>query len=314
VPQGVYAVLRRHLSVIRIDLLRLSPCLENLFFRKSGDHINLESVMRTPENPFKQALIERRLQIGFWLGLADSYSAEICANAGFDWLMIDGEHSPNGLRSILQQLQAIAGYPATHAIARVPVGHGDTGIALIKQYLDLGIQTILVPMVDTAEQARAIVRATRYAPEGVRGIGGSRASRWGRYSTYAREANEQVCLLVQVESREALNNLEEIASVDGVDGVFIGPADLSASLGHPGNSSHASVQAAIADAITRIEYLGKASGILSADESQCRSFIELGATFVAVGLDTNLLLRTASELSARFKNEPIVRPMTGVVY
>ena len=168
--------------------------------------------MQTPVNPFKRALTEKRPQIGLWLGLADSYSAEICAGAGFDWLLIDGEHSPNGLRSILQQAQAIAAYPGSHAIARVPVGHGDVGTALIKQYLDLGLQTLLVPMVDTPEQARAIVRAMRYPPDGMRGMGGARASRWGRYPGYAREANAQVCLLLQAETREALRNLEAIAS------------------------------------------------------------------------------------------------------
>ena len=155
--------------------------------------------MQTPLNPFKQALRDRRPQIGFWLGLASHYSTEICAGAGFDWLLIDGEHSPNDLRTILQQAQAIAAYPATHAIARVPVGHGNIGTALIKQYLDLGIQTILVPMVDTAEQAQALVRAMRYPPGGIRGMGGARASRWGRIANYAKEANDHVCLLVQAE-------------------------------------------------------------------------------------------------------------------
>ena len=257
--------------------------------------------MQTPVNPFKQALQGRRAQIGLWLGLADSYSAEICAGAGFDWLLIDGEHSPNGLRSILQQAQAIAAYPGSHAIARVPVGHGDVGTALIKQYLDLGLQTLLVPMVDTADQARAIVRAMRYAPNGVRGMGGARASGWGRFSNYPKDADAHVCLLVQAESREALKNLDEIASVDGVDGVFIGPADLSASLGHPGNSGHAEVQAAIHDAIARIGRAGKAAGILTPDEALARQYLDLGALFVAVGLDTNLLVRTTSALAARFK-------------
>lgn len=147
--------------------------------------------MQTPTNPFKQALAEKRAQIGLWLGLADAYSTEICAGAGFDWLLIDGEHSPNGLRSVLQQAQAIAAYPGVNAIARVPVGHGNAGTALIKQYLDLGVQTLLVPMVDTPEQASAIVRAMRYPPQGIRGMGGARASRWGRYPAYTREANRR---------------------------------------------------------------------------------------------------------------------------
>jgi 4-hydroxy-2-oxoheptanedioate aldolase len=137
--------------------------------------------MKHPVNPFKRALAQKQLQIGLWLGLANPYSTEICAGAGFDWLLIDGEHAPNDLNSILAQLQAIAAYPASHAIARVPVGHGHVGTTLIKQYLDLGVQTILAPMVDTAEQARAIVQASRYPPQGIRGMAGARASRWGAH-------------------------------------------------------------------------------------------------------------------------------------
>ena len=184
--------------------------------------------MNNPTNPFKLALAQKRLQIGLWLGLASPYTTEICAGAGFDWLLIDGEHAPNDLNSILAQLQAIAAYPASQAIARVPVGHGQVGAALIKQYLDLGVQTILVPMVDTAEQARAVVQAARYPPQGIRGMAGARASRWGRIADYGRRANEQICVLVQAETQAALDNLDDIAGVEGVDGVFIGPADLSA--------------------------------------------------------------------------------------
>lgn len=258
--------------------------------------------MQSPVNPFKQALQEKRAQIGLWLGLASPYTTEICAGAGFDWLLIDGEHAPNDLRSILQQAQAIAAYPGSHAIARVPVGHGHVGTALIKQYLDLGIQTLLVPMVDTAQQAADLVRAMRYPPQGIRGMGGGRASRWGRYPDYAKEANAQVCLLVQAETRQALDNLDAIAATEGVDGVFIGPADLSASLGHVGNPGHPEVQAAIDDAITRIVRAGKAAGILTSDDALARHYLSMGATFVAVGLDNNLLARATSELAARFKS------------
>ncbi|TFZ01827.1 aldolase/citrate lyase family protein [Ramlibacter humi] len=257
--------------------------------------------MQTPVNPFKQALRERRAQIGLWQGLASAYTAEICAGAGFDWLLVDGEHSPNGLESILQQAQAIAGYPQTHAVARVPMGHGHVGQMLIKQYLDLGIQSLLVPMVDTPEQAKELVRSMRYPPQGVRGMGGARASRWGRYPNYPKEANEQVCLLVQVETREALANLDAIAAVEGVDGVFIGPSDLSASMGHVGNAAHPEVQAAIEDAFARINRAGKAAGILSIDEAASRRYLELGALFVAVGLDNNLLVKATSALAAKFK-------------
>jgi 4-hydroxy-2-oxoheptanedioate aldolase len=266
--------------------------------------------MQTPVNAFKQAIAQQQTQIGLWLGLASPYSTEICAGAGFDWLLIDGEHAPNDINSILAQLQVIAAYPGSHAIARVPMGHGHVGEALIKQYLDIGVQTLLVPMVDTPEQAAALVRASRY-PQfdaqgkdigGIRGMGGARASRWGRYPQYAHEANAQVCLLVQAETQLALDNLDAIAAVDGVDGVFIGPADLSASMGHVGNPAHPEVQAAIESAIARILKAGKAPGILTTDEQLARHYIALGATFVAVGLDTQLLVRHTSALAASFKS------------
>ena len=257
--------------------------------------------MKTPANPFKQAIANKQAQIGLWLGLANAYSTEICAGAGFDWLLLDGEHSPNTLPSLLAQLQAIAPYPS-HPIARVPLGHGDAGAALIKQYLDLGFQTLLVPMVDTPEQAAALVRATRYPPEGIRGMAGARASRWGRYPNYGKEANAQICLLVQAESQTALDNLEAIAATPGVDGVFIGPADLSASLGHIGNPSHPAVTAAIDGAIHRIVKSGKAAGILTTDNTLAHHYLALGATFVAVGLDTQILVRQSSALAAAFKS------------
>ena len=271
--------------------------------------------MNTPTNTFKHALQHQQPQIGLWMGLANAYSAEICALAGFDWLLIDGEHAPNDLRSIQAQLQTIAAYPASHAIARVPVG--DT--ALIKQYLDLGVQTLLVPMVDTAEQAAQLVRACRYPQNdgqgGVRGMAGARASRWGHFSDYYQRANQEVCLLVQAESREALKNLDAIAATPGVDGVFIGPADLSASLGHVGNPGHPEVQAAIEDAIARIVKAGKAPGILTSDEAQARRYLSLGALFVAVGLDTQILMRQTAALAAKFKDSAApAAPTKGSVY
>jgi 4-hydroxy-2-oxoheptanedioate aldolase len=258
--------------------------------------------MKTPANSFKQALREGRTQIGLWLGLADPYAAEICAGAGFDWVLIDGEHSPNDLRSTLAIAQAIAAYPQTHAVARVPMGHGQVGQMLIKQYLDIGIQTLLVPMVDTPEQAQALVRSLRYPPQGVRGMGGARASRWGRYTDYAQRANEEVCLLVQLETRQALDNLEAIAAIDGVDGLFIGPSDLAASLGHVGQNTHPEVQAAIDDAIGRIRACGKAPGILTLDEKLARHQLAQGAQFVAVGVDHNVLTRGVAQLAATYQN------------
>ena len=272
--------------------------------------------MKTPVNRFKKAISEKRPQIGLWMGLANSYSAELCALAGFDWLLVDGEHAPNDLRSIQQQLQVIAGYPANNAIARVPVG--DT--PLIKQYLDLGVETLLVPMIDTPEQAAQCVQAMHYPQDdgkgGVRGMGGARASRWGMLPHYAKEANEQVCLLVQVESRAALNNLDAIAHTPGVDGVFIGPADLSASLGHVGNPSHPDVQAAIEDAIVRIFKAGKAPGILTPDEALAQHYLSLGALFVAVGLDTQILVRQTAALVKKFKPDAgmVLAAHSGQVY
>ena len=268
--------------------------------------------MQLPINPFKQALKNKQPQIGLWMGLADSYAAEICAGAGFDWLLMDGEHAPNDLRSVLQQLQTLAAFPATHPIARLPMGHGKVGEMLIKQYLDLGASTLLIPMVDTAEQAQALVRAARYPQDdggsGIRGMAGTRASRFGRYPRYAHEANAQVCLLVQAETQTALDNLDAIAAVDGVDGVFIGPADLSASMGYVGQLTHPKVLAAIESAIVCINRAGKAAGILTTDETLAQQYLDIGALFVAVGLDTNLLVKHTSALASRFKSTVTALP------
>jgi 4-hydroxy-2-oxoheptanedioate aldolase len=250
-------------------------------------------------NIFKAALKSGdRAQIGLWLGLTDPVCAEICAGAGFDWLLIDGEHAPNDVRSILAQLQAVAPYPA-HPIVR-PVS-GD--VNLIKQLLDIGAQTLLVPMVENAEQAKLLVAAMRYPPAGIRGVGAAlaRASEWNRVPNYLHEANDQMCLLVQVETRPGLENLDAIAAVEGVDGVFIGPSDLSAALGYLGKPGHAEVQKVIEDAIGRIRAAGRAAGILTTDELQARRYLSLGCTFVAVGLDGNLLMRSTQELAAKFK-------------
>lgn len=267
--------------------------------------------MDMPINTFKQRLKSGEAQIGLWLGLADAYCAELAANAGFDWLLIDGEHAPNDLRGMLGQLQAVAPYPSQPIIRPVI---GDT--ALIKQVLDIGAQTLLVPMVESAEQARELVRAIHYPPQGVRGVGSAlaRASRWNSIPGYLDHADQQMCLLVQIENREGLANLDAIAAVDGVDGVFIGPADLSASLGHRGNPGHPEVQAAIEDAIVRIQQAGKAAGILSADEALARRYIELGAAFVAVGVDTTVLMRGLQALAGKFKGCAAPTSADGSVY
>ena len=258
--------------------------------------------MQHPINPFKAALAAGTVQVGLWLALADPYSAEICAGAGFDWLLIDGEHAPNDIRSILAQLQALAPYP-THAVVRPPIGDTHT----LKQLLDLGAQSILVPMVESAAQAVQIVAAVRYPPAGVRGVGSAlaRASRWNAIPQYLQNADSEVCLILQIESRSGLDALEAIASVPGVDGIFLGPADLAASLGQLGNPSHPAVQQAIRDAIARTRTAGKPVGILSADEDQARLWLSLGATFVAVGADTTLLARSTRALADRFRSTPI---------
>ncbi|MBV4504515.1 4-hydroxy-2-oxoheptanedioate aldolase [Pseudomonas sp. BW13M1] len=265
--------------------------------------------MDMPINTFKQRLRAGQAQIGLWLGLADPYCAELAANAGFDWLLLDGEHAPNDLRSLLGQLQALAPYPAQPIVRPVI---GDT--ALIKQLLDIGAQTLLVPMVESAEQARQLVRAMRYPPHGMRGVGSAlaRASRWNSLPDYLDQADEQMCLLVQVENREGLANLDAICAVEGVDGVFIGPADLSAAMGHRGNPGHPEVQAAIDDAIVRIGRAGKAAGILSADEALARRYIELGAAFVAVGVDTTVLMRGLQGLAGKFKEGAATSAQGGV--
>ena len=264
--------------------------------------------MKTPVNAFKKAIAEKRTQYGLWVSLMGPLNTEICAGAGFDWLLLDAEHTPNDPANVLQQAQVIAAYPGVSAIARVPMGHGYMGQALIKQYLDTGVQTLLVPMVDTPEQAKELVRCMRYPPGGIRGMAATRASGWGRNANYAKEANDQVCLLVQAETREAIKNLDAIAAVEGVDGVFIGPSDLSAAFGHVGDPWHPEMQDIIADAFRRIQAAGKAVGILTLDETLARKHVEMGATFIALGTDSNLMLKASTALAAKFKGAPQQQP------
>ena len=258
----------------------------------------------TTGNPFKVALAARRPQIGLWLSMADAYLAEVSATTGFDWLLIDGEHAPNDVRSTLAQLQAVAAHPA-HPVVRAVQGDA----ALIKQLLDIGAKTLLVPMVDTAEQARAMVSAVRYPPHGIRGVGSAvgRASLWSSRSDYLDVADAEVCLLVRAETVTALANLAEICAVDGIDGVFIGPADLAASMGHRGRPGHPDVQAAIEHAMRTIVASGKATGTLTSDPKLARRYLELGCTFVAVGVDILMFANAARRLSAEFRG-PATQP------
>ncbi len=253
--------------------------------------------MPAPVNPFKTALAEGRLQIGLWMALASPLTAEALGQCGFDWLVIDGEHAPNDIPLTAAQLQALSASPAA-PVVRVPVGEA----WVIKQVLDIGAQTVIVPMVESAEQAAMLARAMRYPPQGNRGVGASfaRAARFGTIPDYLATANDQVALIVQVESRAGLAALDAIAATEGVDGVFIGPSDLAADMGHLGNAGAPVVQQAIRDAFSRIRAAGKPAGILGTDEAAAKRYIEWGATFVAVGGDTAVLRAGAQALRARF--------------
>lgn len=250
--------------------------------------------MPAPHNPFKAALANRQPQIGCWMCFGETIAAELMSTTGFDWLVVDGEHSPNDLRSITDQVRALEP-TSSHAVVRVPIGED----WVLKQVLDAGAQTVLVPMVDTGAQAETIVRACRYAPDGVRGMGGygARVTQFGNIPDYGTTANAEICVLVQAETRAAIENLDDILAVDGVDGVFIGPADLSADMGFPGQPEAPEVQAVITDAITRIAAAGKAPGILTFSMAGAKTYLDLGATFVAVGLDTVVLAQAARALS-----------------
>ncbi len=253
----------------------------------------------TFENHFKQRL-KTQQQIGLWVGLADAYGTEIAANAGYDWLLIDGEHAPSDLRTTLAQLQSIAAYPS-QAVVRPPIG----SVQLIKQLLDIGAQTLLIPMIETVEQAELMVKAVRYPPHGIRGVGAAlaRATRWNSITNYYATAHENICLLIQIESVAGLENLDAILKVDGIDGIFIGAVDLSATMGYEGNPNHPEVQKAVVDAIQRIRAAGKAAGILSTTHDVTQQYLDLGTEFVAVGVDTSVLMNSLRDLLAQYKTD-----------
>ena len=253
--------------------------------------------MDLPQNPFKRALKANKAQIGLWSSLSSNYSVEVIAGASFDWILLDCEHSPNDLESVLTQLQAAAPYP-THPVVRVPWND----MVNIKRVLDVGAQSLLIPYVSTAEEAKAAVAHTRYPPAGVRGVAGTtRATRFGRVKDYAKRAHEEICVLVQVETQAAVDNIEAICAVDGVDGVFIGPADLHASLGHTGEIANPAVKPLIDEAIRRIRKKNKAPGILTPNEADAKHWLGCGALFVAVGADVGILARGAEALAAKFR-------------
>ena len=234
--------------------------------------------MQMPTNTFKQALSGPNTQLGLFLGLGNAISAEILATCGFDFLLIDAEHGLNDVPGIQAQLQAMAAYPSPCLVR--PPNHD---ASLIKQLLGVGVQTLLVPMVETAQQAQQLVRAMRYPPQGIRGVGTGleRGARWNAVADYFSHANEQACLIVQVESRQALENLDAIAQVEGVDGVFLGPSDLAASLGHLGQPGHPEVKQAIETALQRIRQHGKAAGVFCADPGLVENYRASGAGFLA---------------------------------
>ena len=254
--------------------------------------------MDLPRNEFKHALAAGKLQIGLWCSLASNIAAEIVSDSGYDWLLLDTEHSPNEIPDLLSQLQAVARGTATPIVR---AAWNDA--VLIKRILDLGVQSVLLPFVENPEEARRAVAATRYPPHGIRGTAGSsRASRYGRVTDYLKKANSEICVLIQVETREALAQIEEIAQVDGIDGVFIGPSDLAASIGRIGDMQHAESQKLYEEAARRLKAIGKPSGILTLNEEEARRFISWGYRFVAVGADVGLLARNADALAKRFKS------------
>lgn len=261
------------------------------------------SVLR---NRFKARLRGHQRQIGLWQALASPYTAEICAGAGFDWLLFDGEHAPMTIPSLLAQLQSVAPYPVD-PVARIPAADA----TVIKQYLDIGFQTLLVPFVNSAEQARQIVSATRYAPEGIRGIGVglSRAARWNRVPGYLEHGGEEICVLVQIETCEGLEALDEIAAVDGVDGIFIGPADLSAAMGYRGQPDHPEMIAVISDAISRVLACGKPTGTLATDQRRLARAESAGCSFIAVGTDISVLSSGTEQLARSVGLAPITLPI-----
>jgi 4-hydroxy-2-oxoheptanedioate aldolase len=230
--------------------------------------------------------------------MADAYATNMLGTAGFDWVLIDGEHAPNDMRSILTQLQALEA-SASNSVVRLPVGRED----LVKQVLDLGVQSILIPMVESADHAREMVAAVTYPPHGRRGVGAAlaRASQYSGIADYVTTADAEICLLLQVENMAGMAALDDILTVKGVDGVFIGPADLAADMGYPGQTAHPKVRAKVIEAITKIKSAGVAAGILSTEDEFSQECIDMGVEFTAVGIDVLNYVKSLRALAAKFK-------------
>jgi 4-hydroxy-2-oxoheptanedioate aldolase len=254
--------------------------------------------MQLKHNKFKQNIKSSQTQYGLWHGIVDSYASEIAAGAGFDWILVDEEHAPFDFRTILQTIQVMAVYE-TPVIVRPPYGDAH----YIKQLVDGGVQTILVPMVESAEQAEHMAKAMLYPPAGIRGIGTAlaRAAQWNRVDNYFRDANEQMCLIVQVESITGVQNLDEILKVENLDGVFIGPSDLAASMGYLGQPNHPLVKEQILAAFAKIRAAGKTAGILAVTKPVADEYEAHGANMIAVGVDTLLLANATKALAESYK-------------
>lgn len=253
--------------------------------------------MELPVNHFKHALAAGRLQIGMWCNLCSEYAMEVSSGGGMDWLIIDMEHMPIDMFMMVRQLQATM-ENRTQPVVRIPWND----MVTVKRVLDAGAQSLLIPMIQTGEEARNAIAYTRYAPDGVRGSGGpTRASRFMRIKDYAKKAVGEICVLLQVETLQGIENLGEIASVPGVDGIFLGPGDLSTDMGHLGNMNHPDVQKVLDEAIVTIRKCGKAPGILTNDEARARHYVDLGAQFITVGSDVAILARETEKLAAKYK-------------
>jgi 2-dehydro-3-deoxy-L-rhamnonate aldolase len=250
------------------------------------------------QNTFRQKLIHNQVQYGLWLSTTSAYVAEIAATSNYDWCLIDGEHAPNTIQNIYNQLQALAPYPIQPVVRLV-----EGTEANIKQALDIGCQTLLIPLINTAEQAKKIVQATHYPPNGTRGVGAfiARASRWGKVQNYMESADESICLLIQVETRQAVENIDEILQVEGIHGVFIGASDLCASLGYPDQPENEEVQKVIKECIDKIIKSGKAPGFIATNPQIAKKMMEWGVTFIAVGVDVMLYTQALDERINLFK-------------
>ncbi|EED35788.1 2,4-dihydroxyhept-2-ene-1,7-dioic acid aldolase [Luminiphilus syltensis NOR5-1B] len=240
-----------------------------------------------------------RVLYGCWLGIPDSNVAEMAASAGFDWLLIDHEHAPFELADVMAHLRALAPYPVAPVVR--PVNNDP---ALLKKFLEMGVHTFVIPMIDTADQAAACVRALNYPPKGDRGVGSSlaRAAHWGQVDGYLENANDEICLIVQAETVTAIRNLDAILEVDGVDGVFLGPSDLAASMGHIGQNTHPDVVESVANSLGRIREKGRIAGVLATDADMIARYRSAGANFVGVSADTLLVGKAFRDCAGQFKD------------